>query len=174
MTAPFDFKSAPPWTQWKFRELGTHEVGNNAGPNIERYIRLGKCGSVGDPWCAIFENASLEASNLPGTRSPSSQSFRYHSEFVKLPGPALGAIAVFWRLSKSSGLGHVGDYVGETDDRVYILGGNEGDAVRIEPFAKQSPHFGLRDYWWPKSVNLPRIGAIKVADTAAFSQIKVT
>lgn len=165
----------PIWTQWKLKELGVHEVGNNAGPDIERYIKLAHCGTVGDPWCAIFQNASLEANAIPGTRSPGSQSFRYHTNFVKLDGPALGAIAVFWRGSRSSGLGHVGDYVGENGGHLWILGGNEADAVRIEALPKAGPAFGLRDYWWPKSQPLPKIGPVLVPDVAsATSNLKVT
>jgi uncharacterized protein (TIGR02594 family) len=149
------FAGIPPWYQWALHEIGFHETGNNQG--IERYIGLAHCGAPGQPWCAILANAALESSGIPGSRSPSSQSFRSHPEFVQLDGPALGAIAVFWRGSKDSGLGHVGFYRGEDANHVWTLGGNENDMVQIEALAKDSPTFGLIGYWWPKSVPLPAI-----------------
>lgn len=150
--------ASPSWFQWALHEIGFHEVGNNQG--LDRYIALAHCGENGQPWCAIFANAALEASGLPGSRSPSSQSFRTHPDFVQLSGPAPGAIVVFWRISKSSGQGHVGFYRGEDATRVWTLGGNENDMVQIEALPKDSASFGLIGYWWPKSVALPKVGAV--------------
>ena len=151
----------PAWFTWAQHEIGVHETGNNQG--IEKYISLSHCGALGDPWCAIFANAALEATGTPGTRSPSSQSFRAHPAFVQLQTPAVGCLVVFWRISKESGQGHVGFYVGEDATHVSTLGGNEDDAVRIEALPKSSATFGLIGYWWPKSVPLPSGGSVLVA-----------
>lgn len=150
----------PSWYVWAEKEVGQREEPENRGPVIRRYIATGKCGHEGDPWCAIFVNAALEAQGLRGTRSPGSQSFRHSDDFVKLMGPALGAIVVFWRISPRSGLGHVGFYVDETPGYVNVLGGNESDAVRRELLAKHAGAFGLQGYWWPRSVPLPRVDVI--------------
>lgn len=152
------FDAAPRWFQLALHEIGFHEVGNNQG--IGRYIAMAHCGAEGDPWCAIFSNAMLEQAGLTGTRSASSQSFRSHPAFVQLSGPALGAIAVFYRGAKDSGLGHVGFYRGEDAGHVWTLGGNENDMVQIEALAKESASFGLLGYWWPKAVPLPTGGAV--------------
>lgn len=152
------FADAPPWFQAALREIGFHETGANQG--IDRYIQMAHCGASGDPWCAIFANAMLEQSGVPGTRSPSSQSFRSHPGFVQLAGPAPGAVVVFWRGSQDSGLGHVGFYRGEDASRVWTLGGNENDMVQIEALPKSSATFGLIGYWWPKSVPLPTIAPV--------------
>ena len=147
----------PIWVVNGLKDLGFHEVGDNRG--IEKFIALGHCGSLGDPWCAIWANAKLEQSGIPGTRSPSSQSFRHSDKFVQLAGPALGAIAVYTRGKPESGLGHVGFYMGETDTQVLTLGGNESDAVR-----KQfEPKSRLVGYFWPASVARPAGGGIKVS-----------
>lgn len=149
----------PLWITNGLRDLGFHEKGDNRG--IEKFIEQAKAGHLGDPWCAIWANAKLEQSDVSGTRSASSQSFRHDPlKFVQLAGPALGAIVVFWRHSRSSGLGHVGFYMGETVSQVLTLGGNESDAVRkqFEPKAR------LYGYWWPKSVALPKIEVIRVKD----------
>jgi uncharacterized protein (TIGR02594 family) len=153
-------QAQPAWVSAGVSDLGFHETGDNQG--IEAFIAQAHCGRVGDPWCAIWANAKLEQSGVRGTRSPSSQSFRNDANFVQLEGPALGAIAVYWRNSPDSGLGHVGFYLGETATQVLTLGGNESDAVRrqFEPKAK------LIGYWWPRSVALPVGGRILVTSEA--------
>ena len=151
-----------------------HEVPPNCGPEIRRYIALAHTGEEGDPWCAIFANAMLEQAGLTGTRSPSSQSFRHDPNFVALDGPALGAIAVFWRVSKNSGLGHVGFYCGERSGYVWTLGGNEGDMVQVEMLAKDASTFGLVGYWWPKTSALPTIAPITVAADVPNHLVSVT
>jgi uncharacterized protein (TIGR02594 family) len=158
----------PTWITAGLKDLGFHETGDNQG--IESFIAQAHCGELGDPWCAIWANAKLEQSGIRGTRSPSSQSFRHDPNFVVLDGPALGAIAVYWRGSPDSGLGHVGFYMGETATQILTLGGNESDAVRkqFEPKSK------LRGYWWPKSVPLPQGGVIKVTSEDGNPTGKVT
>lgn len=158
----------PPWLTEGIKDLGFHETGENQG--IEHFIKDAHAGQLGDPWCAIAMNAWLERAGIHGTRSASSQSFRHDANFVKLDGPALGAIAVYWRGSKGSGLGHVGMYVGETATQVLTLGGNESDAVR-----KQfEPKSRLLGYWWPKSEPLPAIGPTMVKDAAGHPVGSVT
>jgi uncharacterized protein (TIGR02594 family) len=166
---PGAFPGAPPWFTWAMHEVGTKEDPDNTGPAVQRYIDLAHAGAQHDPWCAIFANAALEANGIKGTRSASSQSFRSSPDFVELAGPALGALAVFWRGSESSGLGHVGFYRGEAGSRLWILGGNEGDMVQVEAFPRSSSSFGLIGYWWPASVPLPKIGAVLMPSGTASS-----
>lgn len=154
----------PQWLTYARAELGTRELPSNRGPAVRRYIALSHCGREGDPWCAIFANAMLEKSGVRGTRSPSSQSFRHSPRFVKLPGPALGALAVYWRGNIYGSFGHVGFYTRERDGYVWTLGGNEGDAVQEEAYPKNARSFGLRGYWWPASVPLPECRPIYAAD----------
>jgi len=49
-------------------QLGVHEVGTNAGPKVEAYLRAAGVGS-GNPWCASFVTWSLEQTghHMPGT-----------------------------------------------------------------------------------------------------------
>ena len=148
---------APVWYSLGLNDLGFHEKGDNRG--IEKFIEQAHCGSLGDPWCAIWMNAKLEQAGIQGTRSASSQSFRDHPNFMKMSMPVLGAIVVFWRGSPNSGLGHVGMYCGETATQILTLGGNESDAVRkqFEPKSK------LVGYYWPKAGPKPDGGVIKVS-----------
>lgn len=149
-----------PWYEAAKKEIGTRELPENRGPTIRRYIALAHCGNEGDPWCAIFANAMLESVGISGTKSALARSFEHSSEFVKLAGPALGAITTFWRTSKSSGLGHVAFYAGEQAGMIDALGGNESDMVRAELLNANGNHFGLSGYYWPKSVALPTIGKL--------------
>jgi uncharacterized protein (TIGR02594 family) len=168
---PVNVQGAPDWYKLALNEIGTREEGDNSGAAIARYRQLAQCGQDGDPWCAIFANAMFASCKPPitGTRSASSQSFRSDKNFVKLSGPALGAVVVFWRVSPDSGKGHVGFYRGETAESIYVLGGNEDNMVQIEPMTKRQ----LIGYWWPASVNLPAVGKITVPPGTPH-QTKVT
>lgn len=149
----------PPWLTEAIKDLGFHETGENRG--IEKFIKDAHAGQLGDPWCAIAMCAWLERAGIRSPRSASSQSFRHDANFIELKGPALGAIAVYWRgANKNSGIGHVGIYLGETPTQVLTLGGNESDACRKQ-FEPKSRLWG---YYWPKSVPLPTTGPIKVKD----------
>lgn len=165
----------PAWLVAARKEIGTRELPENRGPAIRRYVQMAHCGKEGDPWCAIYVNAMLESVGVKGSRSPGSQSYRHNPDFLHLLGPALGAIVVYWRISKISGLGHVGFYLGE-DSHGYIdtLGGNESDMVRTEMFNPRGSTFGLVGYYWPASVALPEIGKIPVQVAASSGNSKVT
>ena len=164
----------PNWNRLARTQIGIHEIGDNSGPDVARYIAGAKVGQLGDPWCAIFANWALESCGIRGTRSASSQSFRSDPNFVMLDGPAFGAIAVFWRSPRSQGVGHVGFYQKENDTHVFTLGGNEGDMVKEEWLPKAASSFGLEGYYWPKAVDLPKTGPITVNVAAPLAIVKVT
>ena len=149
---------APKWFQLSLHDIGFHETGDNQG--IEQFIAQAQTGSLGDPWCAIWMNAKLEVAGVHGTRSPAALSFTRDPGFVQLDRPALGCIVVFWRNSRASGQGHVGEYWGENDTHVWVLGGNENNMVQVEALPKDSATFGLLGYYWPKSVPLPTSGPV--------------
>lgn len=148
----------PRWLTFAEAEVGFHEVGNNLG--IERYISDAKCGHLGDPWCAIFVNAMLERAGYRGTRSAAARSFERDVNFVKLSGPALGAITTMWRGSPTAGTGHVFFYIGENfaTRYNYALGGNQDDQVcrQFEPVSR------IVGYYWPTKAPLPVIGPVYV------------
>src|SRR6266404_2160960 len=143
--------TSPLWFENAKHEIGQRELPENRGPVIRRYVAGAHCGAEGEPWCAIFANFCLETSGILGTRSPLARSFEHHPNFVRLTGPALGAIVTFWRITPASGLGHVGFYAGEdTHGFIDTLGGNESDMVRAELLNAHGGHFGLSGYYWPK------------------------
>jgi uncharacterized protein (TIGR02594 family) len=143
------------------KDIGFHETGSNRG--IERLIASARCGSEGEPWCAIFVNAKLEDAGLRGSRSAAARSFERDPNFVRLAGPALGAIGTMWRGSPSAGSGHVFFYVGENERGVLGLAGNQSDGVRCA----YQDRARIVGYWWPKSAPLLRTGKIAVAASGA-------
>lgn len=159
----------PIWMRQGMKEVGFHEVGVNRG--IERYIELGKSGQLGDPWCAIFVNAMLEFAGVTGSRSAAAYSFEVNRNFIRLDGPAYGAVVTMWRdnprKAGQQGNGHVGFYIGEGPEGVILLDGNDGDGVRIS-----APKSRIRvvGYYWPMGMPLPKIGAIPYDARVAAQQ----
>ena len=161
--------ATPAWYRWAVAELGQKEVpGRASNPRIMEYRTIGKTPLAGEdgvvPWCAIFVNAALEAVGIRGTRSGMARSYERSSDFVKLPGPAVGAIVTKWRGKPTSGLGHVGFYVGhDARGRVVFLGGNQGDAVSRASFDPAQ----ITGYWWPKGQPLPKVGKVDAGAAVA-------
>jgi uncharacterized protein (TIGR02594 family) len=162
-----DKTNAPPWLAWSFKEKGQREIpGPKSNARIIDYRRLAKIKLGGDdgaiPWCAIFVNAALESVGVRGSRSAAARSFSWGGDFIELDGPALGAIAVFWRGSPKSGLGHVGFYVGETPDAriLWMIEGNTSDQVKVGAHARRGGSLGLIGYFWPKDFPKPAIARI--------------
>jgi uncharacterized protein (TIGR02594 family) len=50
--------------------------------------------------------------------------------------PTMGDIVVLWRESPDSWKGHVGLYISEDLDKIYVLGGNQGDMISITAYPK--------------------------------------
>jgi uncharacterized protein (TIGR02594 family) len=179
--APLPPSSAPPpappkplagaarWLSFSARELGVKETpGPRSSPRVIEYRRIAGCGLEGDdgsvPWCRIYVCAMFKLAGLPYRADWMARSVERDPYFVRLPGPALGAVCSFWRGSRAGGLGHTGFYRGETADKVLVEGGNESDAVRRAFYPKNGVGMGLVGYYWPKDVSLPAIGAIEVDD----------
>ena len=161
--------SIPAWFQWALLEVGVRETpGKGSTQRVIDYRSISAIPLKGDdsdvPWCSVFANAAFVANGIEGIRSALARSFESNSNFIRLNGPALGAVVTFWRGNPRGGLGHVGFYRAESKSHIYVLGGNEGDRVDVAPFPAQSPSFGLVGYWWPKTVSLPPIRAITFGD----------
>lgn len=101
------------------------------------------------PWCAAFVHQVLTDMGLPSTRSAAARSYLRWG--VQLATPAPGCVVVFSRPG-SSWSGHVG-FVAGVDDmgRLLVLGGNQGNAVSVAPFARER----VLGYRWPQGEPLP-------------------
>lgn len=87
-------------------------------------------------WCGLFAAHCMRAA-IPGVKLPPNPlGARNWLKFGKPVAPQVGAILVFWRVSKSGWQGHVGLYAAEDATHFYVLGGNQDDAVTISRIAK--------------------------------------
>jgi uncharacterized protein (TIGR02594 family) len=113
-------------------ELGVREVpGSGDNPRIVEYLEstsLGQPENQNDEtsWCAAFVSWCLEQAGIKSTRSAWSRSYL---EWGREPGPNdewRGCVVI---LERGEYFGHVGFLDDWDDDRVRLLGGNQGDAV---------------------------------------------
>lgn len=155
--------AVPEWLRHAIAEIGTKEVvGKGSNARVLAYRTLGK--TTGDqstedgsrPWCADFVCAMLESAGIRSPRSGMARAVEQSPYFVKLAGPALGAVTTMWRGSKGSGLGHVYIYAGRANGRNVAVGGNQNDAVTAASYSVDR----LVGYYWPASLPLPPIGHV--------------
>jgi uncharacterized protein (TIGR02594 family) len=85
-------------------------------------------------WCAAFVNWVLMKAHKMTTGSLMARSFLKYG--IKTKTPEIGDVVVLWRISPTSPYGHVGFFIKETKDKIYILGGNQSDEVNITAFPK--------------------------------------
>lgn len=86
------------------------------------------------PWCSAFMNAVMGDLGLPTTQNLGARNWLSIGE---LTGNAeMGDIVILWRESPTSWKGHVGLYICEEGEFVWILGGNQNNEVNISKFPK--------------------------------------
>lgn len=85
-------------------------------------------------WCAAFVGSVLAEAGYLGTGSLAARSYREWGVEVPLASARRGDVVVFWRESPSSWKGHVGFYHSHDSHNVYVLGGNQGNAVSIAAY----------------------------------------
>ena len=99
------------------------------------------------PWCAVYVNHRLQKHGCAGTRSAMARSPIRSRNFTRLDEPRIGCVVVMWRGSSDDGeTGHVGFYAGAAGNYVNVLGGNQGDMVKIARFHKSR----VLGYYWPR------------------------
>ena len=136
-----DPASKTPWMNQAISQLGVTEDKRpgKSNPNvIEYHSTTGKFKDDAVPWCASFANWCLVQSDIRSLNS--ARAFDYKNFGVKLGKPAYGAIAIM-------NYSHVGFVAGRNSDgRIVILGGNQGDAVNYSPNAVSA----VLQYRYPK------------------------
>lgn len=118
------------------------------------------------PWCGLFV-AHCIGSTLDREPLPSNPlGARAWERFGIVTPPTPGALLVFWRQSRQSGLGHVGFYVGEDEGAFCVLGGNQSDQVSLAWIARDR----LLSARWPATFPPTTAKPRKLADrTTDFS-----
>lgn len=119
-------------------EYGTKEiVGNNDNPEVLKYFHeIGHKWVKHDElaWCAAFVSWCNMEAGMPYTGKLNARSWQSIGEQVKVP--QIGDIAVLWRIKPNSPYGHVGYFVRETENYIYMLGGNQSNQVNISRYPK--------------------------------------
>jgi uncharacterized protein (TIGR02594 family) len=124
--------SKPAWITVAEGELGQREIaGAQHNPRvIEYHATTGGFSDDETPWCASFVNWVLGRAGQSGTGSARALSFESYGQ--RLEQPAYGSIAVF---SWGGGKGHVGFVVGKQGGSILVLGGNQGNQVKISSYS---------------------------------------
>lgn len=136
-----------PWIAEARKHIGQKEIpGTKNNPfivGIWPAIGVSWFDSELTPWCAGFIAYCLKKTGFkilgPATVA---RALAWADYGVKLDRPAYGAIAVKSR----KGGGHVGFVVGKDQfGNIMLLGGNQGDSVKIAPFKASE----ISHYRWP-------------------------
>jgi uncharacterized protein (TIGR02594 family) len=124
-------RTDPSWLRLALKELGQREIkGPSANPRIVAYHQTTRLASKSDetPWCASFLSWIMVEAGYNSTRSAAASSW---AEYGVACSVRRGAVAVF----KRTGGHHVGIVVGIGNGFVWLLGGNQGDAVTIAKYS---------------------------------------
>lgn len=113
------------------------ETGNN--PRIIACFEAGGNKSTNDkatPWCAGFMSKILLDAGLESLRSLASQSYRKYGSEIGVTDWSRVRKNDIVVVSYGGGKGHVGFFRGydQAKNRVMLLGGNQGDTVKLSPF----------------------------------------
>jgi uncharacterized protein (TIGR02594 family) len=127
----------PAWLREAWRLLGIRELKGRAhNKTIVNLYRDAGHPSVSDdetPWCAAFVGACLGRAGVNNTKSLMARSYTTWGRAAGMT--TIGAVAVLSRGSNPS-LGHVGFIVGETSEKLFLLGGNQKNSVSVQAFPK--------------------------------------
>jgi len=85
-------------------------------------------------WCSLAVNYFAKKCGYEYTGKLDARSW------LKMPimvlKPTIGDIVVFWRESPSSWKGHVGIFIAQDLNIIYVLGGNQGNSISIAAYPK--------------------------------------
>ena len=145
-TTPHAPQTAAPWLTVARAEIGVRTFPpGESNPRISAYHAGTNIQGYDDKasWCSSFVNWVLAQSGIKGTGSALARSWLDWGE--PLDAPLAGCIAVLWRDEPTSWKGHVGFWLREDAAEVYLLGGNQLEAVREHTY----PRLCVLGYRWP-------------------------
>ena len=123
-----------------FSQFGIREIrGEKDNPEIIKYFDcIGFDGSKlkdETAWCSAFANWVCKESGANYSGKLNARSWL--NVGTKIKDPEIGDIVVLWRESVDSWKGHVGFFINQTEDVIYILGGNQSNQVSIRSYPKE-------------------------------------
>lgn len=138
-----------PWMDIARAELGVKEIAGPAdNPRIVVYHAETSLHAKDDEtaWCSAFANWVMKQCGIDGTRQANARSWLTWDGGERCD-PKPGAIAILWRGKPVGWQGHVAFIDRIEGDTLWLLGGNQGNAVSIAPYPKSR----LLACRWPKS-----------------------
>lgn len=126
----------PLWLKLALKEKRIDEItGEKAHPRIIEYHKATTLKATTDeiPWCSSFVCWALEQAGVPSTKSSAARS--YLKWGYSIPTPAPGCIVVLSRGTNPM-QGHVGFWLSEDDEHVFVFGGNQDNMVCVEAYQK--------------------------------------
>ena len=135
----------PRWLEVATGEIGVEEVpGPGDNPRVIEYHQTTTLKATDDSvaWCSSFVNWCMKQAGITGTGSAAARSWLNWGK--KLDNPRNGCIAVLKRGNNPKN-GHVAFYVGDGNSSIRLLGGNQGDQVKVTTFPKSM----VLSYRWP-------------------------
>lgn len=145
----------PIWLRVARSYLGLREYpGSRHNPKILEWWTTCRLPFTDDetPWCSGYVCGVFEECGMRSTRSAAARSWLWQDWGVRLRGPAVGAVVVFYRKDRKGPYGHVGIVVGKDQfGNLMVIGGNQGNRVSIKPFSTGR----VLSYHYPKGHPLP-------------------
>ena len=135
----------PSWYEIAQGELGVKELaGGAAEARIVKYHATTTLKATSDEisWCSSFVNWCITRAGLKGTNFANARSWLTWGK--RLDEPQEGCIVVFRRGTNPKS-GHVAFFVGQDGNYIRVLGGNQGDMVKVLCF----PVADVLGYRWP-------------------------
>jgi len=86
------------------------------------------------PWCSVFANWCMRQGGFRGTLRANARSWMSWGHAREVPDR--GCVAVFRRGDPAGELGHVAFYLRETDAHIWVLGGNQHNAVSVSAYPR--------------------------------------
>lgn len=120
------------------KHYGITEIpGRRHNPRIVRYLAaVGLRGRDETPWCSAFANYVAQQVGAERTGKGLARSWAKIGEEVLLEEAEPGDVVVF-RRGRSSWSGHVAFFVRYTRSRIWVLGGNQSNQVRVSPYRRR-------------------------------------
>lgn len=120
-------------------QIGIKEiVGERDNPEVLKYFDIigydGKRLKDETAWCSAFVNWVAKTTGHEYTQQLNARSWLN----VGLPvsNPQMGDVVVLWRESRESWKGHVGFFIREDENTIWVLGGNQRNHVGIHGYSK--------------------------------------
>lgn len=120
-------------------QVGIKEIpGTQDNPEVLKYFNeIGFDGAKlkdETAWCSAFASWVAKEANLQYSKKLNARSWL--NVGTKVTTPEKGDVVIFWRESKTSWKGHVAFFIRETQNWIYVLGGNQNNQVKISAYPK--------------------------------------